>query len=115
MEAILCLVVLSVLLEGISIVWAVLKAGSAAVDELASHRTRQRASPLKKQGESTPEVQRVPERAEQSAATTKSQAHSIARKQHRCERCGRTWPWDGSRQGDDRCFACGWIPPAFRL
>ena len=29
---------------------------------------------------------------------------------HKCTNCGRTWPWDGSRQGDDRCFGCGHVP-----
>ena len=27
-----------------------------------------------------------------------------------CPECGRTWPWDGSRQQDNRCFGCGWVP-----
>lgn len=27
-----------------------------------------------------------------------------------CARCGRTWPWDGSRQRNNVCFACGYVP-----
>ena len=29
---------------------------------------------------------------------------------HECPECGRTWPWDGSSQGNDRCFGCGYVP-----
>lgn len=28
----------------------------------------------------------------------------------KCPECGRTWPWDGSKQHDNRCFGCGWVP-----
>ncbi len=114
MDTFLNFVVLYILCEGISVVWGVFKAGSAVVIALASNSARQPASPQKKQVEATAEVQSGSERAARSAATIESQMRPAVRKGHRCERCGRTWPWDGSRQGDDRCFACGWIPPAFR-
>lgn len=27
---------------------------------------------------------------------------------HRCPKCGRKWPFDGSWQQDNRCFGCGY-------
>lgn len=33
------------------------------------------------------------------------------RGRNRCPRCGRTWPFDGSWQRDNRCFGCGWVDP----
>lgn len=26
-----------------------------------------------------------------------------------CPKCSRKWPWDGSRQQDNRCFECGYV------
>ncbi len=31
-----------------------------------------------------------------------------------CPKCGRRWPYDGSYQGDNRCFGCGWRPEGSR-
>ena len=31
------------------------------------------------------------------------------RGRNQCPDCGRTWPFDGSWQRDNRCFCCGWV------
>ncbi len=37
------------------------------------------------------------------------QARVVTRVAHTCEKCGRTWSWDGSVQHDNRCFGCGYV------
>lgn len=102
-----------ILYEVASIVWGLFKVGSAVARDLSSGAA-QRASSRKERVDATAEVESEARRVERSVVPTEARVSPSVRKEHRCERCGRTWPWDGSRQGDDRCFACGWIPPAFR-